>query len=314
MRKNKKLTKDPIEKQGCENENAAYRRMIRWRRVVRVAICVFIAATVCLCGVLFELVRLQAQAQERLSGAEADRIRIYIDQGHNPAPYHNSGAEGNGLYEQDVTFRIGCLLAELLTTDGRFEVCLSRPYPDTVLGVDNASSLQARVDGAADFQADYFISIHINAYTQDTVNGAEALVFSGDGESYAFGRSLLDGVLDSTGLKNRGVKENSNLYVLKNATMPATLLELGFITNSGDAALLADRPELFAEGIYEGIVDYFASLYTSNIHILLVTIGVTACFAIAFAIAGRAMTKKCDLITREEKSDSLPNEMKEGRI
>lgn len=275
--------------------------MLRWCRAIRVALCICIAVTVCLCGVLLEFVRSRAQAQEIIRGAESDKIRIYIDQGHNPAPYHNSGAEGNGLYEQDVTFHIGCLLAERLTADGRFEVCLSRPYPDTVLGSDNASSLQARVDGAADFQADYFISIHINAYTQDTVNGAEALVLSGNRESYVFGRSLLEGIIDATALKNRGVKENSNLYVLKNAAMPATLLELGFITNSGDAALLADSPELFAQGIYDGILDYFSSLYTPNINLLLITIGVTAGSGIGFVIAERKMTKKHSLITQEEK-------------
>jgi len=39
--------------------------------------------------------------------------------------------------------------------------------------------------------------------------------------------------------------------------MPATLLELGFITNPGDAFLMRDEPELFAQGIYNGIVSYF---------------------------------------------------------
>jgi N-acetylmuramoyl-L-alanine amidase len=38
--------------------------------------------------------------------------------------------------------------------------------------------------------------------------------------------------------------------------MPATLVELGFITNPGDAALMNDAPGLFAEGIYQGILKY----------------------------------------------------------
>ena len=48
----------------------------------------------------------------------------------------------------------------------------------------------------------------------------------------------------------------TNLYVLRKTTMPAVLVELGFITNPSDASLMNTRPDLFAEGIYRGIVDY----------------------------------------------------------
>ena len=60
-------------------------------------------------------------------------------------------------------------------------------------------------------------------------------------------------------LKNRGVFARPTLYVLRKTQMPATLLEIGFITNSGDAALMYESPELFAAGIYNGILGYFGS-------------------------------------------------------
>lgn len=193
-------------------------------------------------------------------GTTDNKIRIYIDQGHNPAPYHNSGAEGNGLYEHDLTFIIGCALAELLQNDGRFEVCLSRPNKSVVLGTDNTTSNQARVEGAANFGADYLISLHTNAYEDGSANGIEVYTTGEGTESYIFGNSLLEGMVASTGLRKRGMKENADLYILKNATMPAALLEMGFISNSGDAAVLAEHPELFAEGIYDGLLDYFGLL------------------------------------------------------
>lgn len=192
-----------------------------------------------------------------LESSPEEKIRIYIDQGHNPSSYHNSGAEGNGLYEQDVTFNIGCLLAELLRKDGRFEVCLSRSNKSVVLGTDNLSSLKARVNGAVEFGADYFISLHTNSFNQSDVNGLEVYVTEERSTSYTFGSSLLKGMADATGLKNRGMKLGNSLYVIENVTMPAALLEMGFITNSQDAALMSARPELFAEGIYNGILDYF---------------------------------------------------------
>jgi N-acetylmuramoyl-L-alanine amidase len=46
------------------------------------------------------------------------------------------------------------------------------------------------------------------------------------------------------------------LYVLKKTSMPAVLVEIGFISNPAEAAVMRDNPELFALGIYNGIVEY----------------------------------------------------------
>ena len=210
---------------------------------------------------LQEIEKLKAQIQALENGTTPEepvqKIKIYIDQGHNPTSYDNAGATGNGLYEQDLTFTIGILLAELLKEDGRFEVCLSRPTADTVLGTDNDSSLDARIKGAKDFGADYFISLHVNSYEAASANGIEVYVANQNSVSYDFGSALLKGLISSTNLYNRGMKLGPELRVLKNATMPAALLEMGFISNSSDAALLSQSPELFAQGIYNGILDYF---------------------------------------------------------
>lgn len=203
-----------------------------------------------------EIERLEGEIKN-IQDSMTEKIRIYVDQGHNPTGSHNSGAIGNGLYEQDLTFLVGQLLAERLRNDPRFEVCLSRPTADTVLGTDNTSSLEARVHGAREFNADLFISLHTNAAESTAACGIEALVAYEGGISYAFGSALLESLVTSTGLTDRGMKLRPELHVLKNATMPAVLLEMGFISNEGDSALLAGRPELFADGIYAGILNYF---------------------------------------------------------
>jgi N-acetylmuramoyl-L-alanine amidase len=46
------------------------------------------------------------------------------------------------------------------------------------------------------------------------------------------------------------------LYVLKKTNMPATLVEIGFISNPTEAALMRSNPGLFARGIYNGIVEF----------------------------------------------------------
>lgn len=184
-------------------------------------------------------------------------IKIYIDQGHNPVS-PNSGAEGNGLREQDLVFRIGIETKRLLDQNPDFEARLSRPTPETQLGTSNASSLRARVDDANTWGADLFLSLHCNASVDPSVSGSEALVFSRFGTSYNIAETLLLALTEATGLRNRGVLTRPGLYVLRRTAMPAVLLELGFITNPADATLLRDNPTLFATGIYNGIIRYYS--------------------------------------------------------
>lgn len=196
-----------------------------------------------------------------------EKIKIYIDQGHNPfSPTHppswNTGAsnESLGLYEQDLTYEIGILLAELLAQDDRFEVRLSRPTAETILGTDNNSALDYRINDAAEWGADYFISLHTNSYEDSSVRGIEVYTADGDDVGYDLGNEILNALISATGLNNRDMRDGSQLRVLKYAKMPATLVEMGYLSNIGDATLLDTSPELFAQGIYDGIQAYFDAL------------------------------------------------------
>ncbi len=182
-------------------------------------------------------------------------IKIYIDQGHNPQN-PNAGAEGNGLREQDLVYTIGQELAALLRQNGNFEVRLSRPTPDTQLGNTNSASLAARVNDANRWGADYFISLHTNAAAQSEATGVEGYAYARGTRAFALGEDILEELSETTGLRNRGMKARPSLYVLRKTNMPAVLIELGFITNPRDASLMLNSPELFAEGIYQGILEY----------------------------------------------------------
>ncbi len=186
-------------------------------------------------------------------------IKIYIDQGHNPVN-PNAGAEGNGLREQDIVYRIGQELAALLKSNGSFDVRLSRPTPQTQLGTSTATSLAARVNEANSWGADYFISLHTNASSNSTATGSEGYAYSRNSVAYDFGEDILLWLNRITGLRNRGMAPRPGLYVLRKTKMPAVLIELGFITNPSDAALMNNQPELFAEGVYNGILDFLGLL------------------------------------------------------
>ena len=181
--------------------------------------------------------------------------KIYIDQGHNPSGA-NTGAEGNGLREQDVTYEVGRRLAALLRQNGNWDVRLSRNTPDEVLGNSNASSLRTRVDEANSWGADYFISVHTNGSVDPLAKGVEAYAYSSPSRAFSLGESIVDNLVEATGFPKRGMFVRPGLYVLKKTTMPAVLAEIGFISNPEEAAVMRDNPGLFARGIYNGIVEY----------------------------------------------------------
>ncbi len=183
-------------------------------------------------------------------------IKVFIDQGHNPVN-PNAGAEGQGYREQDLVYEIGVILADLLNADPNFTARLSRRSPTVILGTSNASSLRARVVDANSWGADVFLSLHTNASSNENATGTEALVFRSGSSAYRLAEDILRALNESTGLRNRGVVLRPGLYVLRRTAMPAVLVELGFITNPRDASLMSNRPDLFAEGIYQGLRTYY---------------------------------------------------------
>ncbi|MBQ8289284.1 MAG: N-acetylmuramoyl-L-alanine amidase [Clostridia bacterium] len=184
-------------------------------------------------------------------------IKIYIDQGHNPRDY-NTGAEGGGYFEQDITYRIGILLNRLFEGNPSFETVLSRPKAETVLGVSNNTSLQVRVRQANEFGADLFLSLHTNASVNTSANGSECLIYSTSSTvAYEVSEDILSEMTLITGLRNRGIVERPGLYVLRRTQMPAVVVEMGFITNPSDRELLVNSPNLFASGIYRGVLKYY---------------------------------------------------------
>lgn len=184
-------------------------------------------------------------------------IKIFIDQGHNPTGFHNTGAVGFGLYEQDITYQVGVFLANLLNADPRFEARLSRPTPTTVLGTNTATSLAARVNAANSWPANYFISIHANANVNPAINGTEVYIYQYFTQANWLAEQVMTGVTQMVGTRNNGVRVNQALFVLRRTQMPAILVELAYLSNWADAQKLRDNQYQFAYGIYLGVMRYF---------------------------------------------------------
>ena len=109
---------------------------------------------------------------------------------------------------------------------------------------------------ANEWGADYFISLHTNASSIPSATGVEAFAFSKPSPAFSLGEDIVKNLSALTGLNNRGMKVRNGLYVLRKTQMPAVLVELGFITNPNDARLMVNEPELFAQGVYDGTLEY----------------------------------------------------------
>lgn len=177
--------------------------------------------------------------------------KVCIDPGHNSSGA-DTGAQANGLREQDLTLNIARKLRDILQLNG-FEVKLTREG-DSVGGSTVTESLKARCDIANAFGADLFISIHINA---GGGTGTEVYALPG-GRAVVAAQRLLDRLVYACGWANRGVKTDREFYVLVHTDMPAILTENGFI-DSGDSAKLADVKflQVIAEAHAKGVCDFF---------------------------------------------------------
>jgi N-acetylmuramoyl-L-alanine amidase len=172
-------------------------------------------------------------------------MKLCLDPGHGG---HDSGADGpTGLSEAKVVLSI-CQYAQPALESFGIEVRLTRKS-------DVYIELGARCGIANDWNADYFLSVHLNSDGPSAV-GVETLYASERGRALAL--LIQATVLSATGDTDRGLKHRSDLYVLNGTTMPAALAELGFISNPAFEAKFrtAEYQQLLAWALVTGLAKF----------------------------------------------------------
>jgi len=181
-----------------------------------------------------------------------NKQRIFIDAGHNHSGF-NTGAVGNGMKEQDITFEVAKHLQNILKND--FEIKLSRPTNETNLGHDNNSSINTRVNMSNAWGADYFISIHVNAAGG---TGAETFYWGHDAKKFA--TTIQKTYAKEMSLRDRRTEATDRFGVIRNTNCPAILIELAFIDapqNKSDLNILRYKRNEMAQAVAKGIYKYF---------------------------------------------------------
>ncbi len=131
---------------------------------------------------------------------------------------------------------------------------------------NNDVPLSVRAKRANHANSDLHISVHANAYgnSWNGANGIETFVYNlHDTRSTRAAKAIQKEMIKATGLHDRGVKENPNLYILNSTKMPAVLVECGFMTNKKEAELLRSDSyrRTIAEAICKGVCSYFGQNY-----------------------------------------------------
>ena len=181
---------------------------------------------------------------------------IAIDPGHGGS---DSGAVGAFSKEKDITLAIAKKVASLLNAAGANVVMTRTTDVDVYAPYDGAvEELQARSNIGNAAKADVFISIHIDSFDSPSAGGVTAYYNSKTPYDYGLANYIHLQNMKATNFSDRGVK-TANFYVLLHTNMPATLLELGFISNPGEEQALNTEAQQqnFAESIVKGLADYF---------------------------------------------------------
>ena len=212
------------------------------------------------------ILKVREVSEEAISYMPITNRTIVLDAGHGGIDSGTS-SDDKTIFEKDINLAITLKLKELIESSGGL-VILTRD-DDSSLYEESGNkttrqkyneNLKNRKKIADKSNADMFISIHLNYFTQSKYYGAQTFYPESNKDGKALASCIQDEfkrVVDNS--NNRVIKSRNDLYLLKDCKIPSALIECGFLSNEKEAKLLNDEEyqEKIAWAIYSGIQKYF---------------------------------------------------------
>lgn len=180
---------------------------------------------------------------------KTEKFILVIDPGHGG---NDLGATGRRSHEKDLTLKIAKRAAKLIRRHTRNTIVILTREKDEYI------SLEERADMANFFQADLFLSVHINS-ARTLAQGTESFVHRKNRNSWTeyFAQLLQLEYTYYAKRKSRGVKR-ANFSVLRETNMPAVLTEVGFISHAQEEKYMKSRRgyKKLASCIYRAFKQY----------------------------------------------------------
>lgn len=187
---------------------------------------------------------------------------IVVDAGHGGA---DGGAVGGEVPEKDITLLIARDLRHYLQEAGALVVMTRESDMDLsdadFEGRHKTQDLLRRADLIKKAHPDAFISVHMNAIPSTGLHGAQTFFHPKSAKNQQLARFIQDSLKRNLGNTDRLAKPIGHVYLLKQATPPAALVEVGFLSNPGERALLVQRKyqKKAAHAISQGVMRYFTN-------------------------------------------------------
>ncbi|RWZ52089.1 N-acetylmuramoyl-L-alanine amidase CwlD [Halobacillus fulvus] len=187
---------------------------------------------------------------------------IVLDPGHGGPD--GGAVGGDGTEEKEITLQLSLYLQDYLQEAGAL-VYLTR-YEDTDLSSEDAGSLSRRksedirnrVQYVDEKEADFYLSLHLNAIPSAKWRGAQTFYNPDDEESQHLAKFIQEEIKDSLDNTERDALGLTNMYLLKHVEAPGALVEAGFLSNPEERELLKSDAyqRKMAASIYYGILRY----------------------------------------------------------
>lgn len=192
------------------------------------------------------------KAEEKRDEAVINGRLVVLDAGHGGSDPGSLGKDASGeniiAYEKDMNLAITLKVERMLKENG-VEVLLTR-------GNDVYVGLAERAEFANDKKAALFVSIHNNSIPQADYKGSMVLYYLESSAGKVLAQNILTEMTAAAGTIDRGLRDGTNMAVIKRTDMPAVIVECGCLTNQEELANLMDDAflEKLAVGITQGII------------------------------------------------------------
>lgn len=196
-----------------------------------------------------------------------ESFTVVIDAGHGGVDGGASGVNTK-VKESDINLAVALKLKEYFENAG-ISVVLTRSTPMGLYGVFSKGfkrrDCEKRVEIAKKANADIFVSIHMNKFSQSSRSGAQ--VFHKDDAGSINLAKCIQQQLDKIDTdKRQGICQSGDYYVLNNSPMPSVICECGFLSNPQDESLLItdEYQSKLAYSIFLGATSYFYNSTNSD--------------------------------------------------
>ncbi len=196
-----------------------------------------------------------------------DRQVVLVDAGHGG--FDGGAVAPDGTVEKDINLKISLCLAQMLKSAG-FRVILTREadvstddVETNTINIRKKSDLKNRLELMKDYPDAVFVSIHLNKFTTSAAKGSQVFYNGKITESKVLGDAIQNLIVKLLQPENTRVNKQAtkSTYLLYNATVPAVLVECGFLSNKAELELLKDTEyqKKMAFCCFLGIMDYFSN-------------------------------------------------------